>query len=182
MLRRETLRYATALLSVAVTAGCTEKTDTGAETPTAAKRQTPVADALPDLPVAERTAVVGRAITETAERNVADFPAFEAVIEREGLSIKSTKKTERIIELKGVVIVDTDRGIAQYVGRVAGAYAAFVRSGAPYDRLNVTLNEQDDSTFGSFQVLSAWSKQFEERNWSAEQYGEAVLGTLKTKR
>lgn len=182
MLRRDILYAAVVWSSAVVSAGCAEKPPEGEKTATPAKRQTPVSDALPDLPVEKRIEIVGRAITETAERDVTDFSAFEATIERSGISIESTKKTERVIELKGVVTVDTDHGIAERVGHVAGAYAAFVRSGSSYERLNVTFERQGDSTFGSFQVRSEWSKRFEKGEWSAEQYGEAVLGTLKTKR
>lgn len=174
-------RGACALVPTGLSAGCAKTAGDSPGTPTPAKRQTSVQDRLPDLPVADRWDVVGRAVEAAARTEVSDAAGFEAAVEDGGPKVTSLKTTPSLVELTGAP-APTEGGVARTVGLVAGAYAAFVRSGATVTRLNGTLETSGGEPFGSFQVTTDWAERYLRGAWSAEAYGEAVLGTLKTKR
>lgn len=182
MQRRQLLRRgAVALTPAVVGAGCAEKTEHGEETPTAAKRQTPVHDDVPALPVEDRWGVTERAVETAAEADVADVDAFEAAVTDGGPAVDSLTEREHGIELEVTPSNAESRGVAADVGHVGGTYAALVRETDSFDRVSVTLLDGRGRPFGSFQVVTTWARRYLDSEWSAKAYGEAALGTLKTK-
>lgn len=181
MHRRHLLRRGAAALSVGFLAGCAEKADSGAQTPTAAKKQTPAHGNLPSLPVEERWGVAERAIEAAAEADVADVDAFEAAVADGGPSVEKLTEHGKKLELEATPSAAPDRGVVADVGHVAGAYAALLRSDDSFERVSVTLLDERKAPFGSFQAVTTWGQKYVDGEWSAKEYGEAVLGTLKTK-
>ncbi|MDS0294845.1 hypothetical protein [Halogeometricum luteum] len=181
MRRRHILRRGAAALAVGLTAGCAAKADGGSDTPTAAKRQTPAHGDLPALPVEERWSVAGRSVGDAASTDVADADAFEAAVAEGGPAVEKLTKRGKKLELKATPSDAAGRGVVTDVGHVAGAYAALVRSDDSFERVSVALLDGGKKPFGSFQVVTPWAERYVDGEWTATEYGEAVLGTLKTK-
>jgi hypothetical protein len=171
-----------AAAAVGLSAGCAAKADGGKDTPTAAKRQTPVHGDLPALPVEERWTVVERSIDAAAESaDVGGVDAFETAVDDGGPSVEKLTERGSKLELKATPGDAAGRGVVADVGHVAGAYAAFLRDGGSSERVSVTLLDGEKDPFGSFQVVAVWARRYVDGEWTAKEYGEAVLGTLKTK-
>jgi hypothetical protein len=184
MRRRQLLRRGAATLvpaGLGVGAGCTEKASVGEQTPTAAAEQTPVREELPALPVAERWSVAEGEIAAAAAADVSDRAAFEAVVADGGPTVKGLTDRGGKLELKLVPSDAENRGIAADVGLVGGAYAALVRADDSYLRVSTTILDDRGAPMGSFQAVTAWARRYLADEWSDTDYGEALLGTLKTK-
>lgn len=178
--RRRFLGGLAALVPAAL-AGCAETAGEKPKSATPAKKQTPMQDERPALPVEERWDLAARRIEEAAAADVADVDEFTAAVERGGPSVSSTTEHETVLELKCELDPDAEGGTVPAVGHVAGTYAALVRGGTPFTRVDVSLLDGGD-TYGSFQLHEEWAERYESGGWSAADYGEAALGTLKTKR
>lgn len=180
--RRRFVRGLAGLVPIAACAGCAQKAGDVGETATPAKEQTPVHDRLPSLPVEERWGVLADRVERAAAVELTDLDSFVAAVERDGPAVTDVKEYGTVLELTCELDPGSEPGAVPVVGHVAGSYAALVRAGTPFVRLDVTLEGSDGDAYGSFQIQEAWATRYEEGEWSPGAYGEAALGTLKTKR
>jgi hypothetical protein len=162
-------------------AGCAESTASPGGTATPAKEQTPVQADRPDLPVEERWDVAADGIERAAAASVADVDAFAPAVERGGVTVKSLTMHDAALELKAAHDPGSDEGVAHVVGHVTGSYAALVEATGSYEWLDTTLGGPTGA-YGSVQARKTWAERYLDDRWSASELGEAVLGTLKTKR
>ncbi|MFC4357612.1 hypothetical protein ACFO0N_06570 [Halobium salinum] len=181
--RRRVLGGLAAVASLGACAGCAQTAGEKPTTATPSKEQTPVQDERPSLPVVERWDRAARRVEVAADADVTEVDSLVAAVERGGPSVSGAKaKTEgKLLELTCEVDPGAEGGAVAAVAHVAGTYAALVEHGTPLVRLDGTIVDVGGDAYGSFQLHEAWANRYLDGEWSASDYGEASLGTLKTK-
>lgn len=171
---------ASAVAATPLVAGCARPVESeDRETPPEIDRQTPTSRLVPSLPVAEVKSVTESGV-ESAPESVADLDALEAALVERGVGVVDLTEHDEFVSLTQAVDSFADEGVARSLGVVAGAYAGFVAESDDPVPLSVTL-EHDGSTMGEYAVAAAWAEEYLSGETTAKEYGEKVLGTVKTK-
>ena len=177
-MRRRTLLRRAAAGGLLLSAGCAEREEPREETATVAKNQTPVSDRVPDLPVEERSEELAAVIEDAAAADVDSEEAFEAALDELGIEVEHLgPESDAVLALEYAASSD---GVLDDVGRVAGAYAAYVAGGDPEPELAATMLDADGSSFGTFHAYVDWAAAYNAGERSAAEYGEMVVGTVET--
>lgn len=177
MRRRALLRRAAAG-GLLLSAGCAEREEPREETATVAEHQTPVSDRVPDLPVKERSEELATVIEDAAAATVDSQESFEAALDEFGVEVEHLgPESDAVLALEYAA---SPEGVLDDIGRVAGAYAAYVEGGDPEPELAATMLDAAGASFGTFHVYVDWAAAYNAGERSAAEYGEMVVGTLET--
>jgi hypothetical protein len=178
-MRRRALLAAVAGSGAAL-AGCAESAGPSpTETPPDVKAQTPVSGSVPDLPSREVKTIVGKRI-EAAPDAVPDVDAFEAALVERDVDVRELSEKDDFVSLHHAVEAFTAAGVADPLGVVAGVYAAYVPEVDDPTPLSAAV-EHAGETAGEYAIATTWAEEYDSGAITAKEYGEMVLGTLKTK-
>lgn len=203
MNRRTLLRRGGASVAALVAAsGCTEETLEEAET------QPPFLnfdeDEL-DLPVEQRADVVEAGVLRAEDADIEELDSFEAYLEDQGVSIEKLDETKKkikekldveredveiveekphgeglVLELEYVQPERIESGILSTIGIIAGGYAALVKAGYDAEKLEATVLDTEQASFGSFDVLTSWAEEYNDGIISARVYGSKPWTAAKS--
>lgn len=181
MNRRTFLASAAAGASTVGTAGCARPvgSDTETKTPPKIDQQTPTSGVVPSLPVSEVKSVTESAI-ESAPSSVADLDAFEAALTNAGVSDVGLTEHDKFLSLSHAVSHDAAGSVARTLGTTAGVYAALVETSGDDRPLSVSVSVAGEVA-GEYAVPPEWATEYRTGETTAKEYGEKVLGTVKTK-
>ncbi|MFC5970701.1 hypothetical protein ACFPYI_05080 [Halomarina salina] len=164
-------------------AGCARPvesgSDTATKTPPKIQRQTPTSRLVPSLPVPEVKSIAESGV-ESAPDSVDGFDSFAAALDERGVDVVDGSEYETFVSLTQAVDSFADEGVARSLGVVAGTYATYVEAVDEPGPLSVTL-EHEESTMGEYAVAVEWAEEYLADETTAKEYGEKVLGTVKTK-
>lgn len=166
--------------SGAALAGCAESAEPPpTETPPEVKEETPVSGSVPDLPVREVKGVVETRIEETPD-SIPDADAFEAALVERDVDVRELSEKDDFVSLHHAVEAFTAAGVADPLGVVAGVYAAYVPEIDDHAPLSASVDHAGE-TAGEYAIATTWAEEYDSGAITAKEYGEKVLGTLKTK-
>lgn len=183
MRRRTLLRSVAGVPALVAASGCLkEEIEAAEEVPE------PLSDRVSpeelDLPVRQRYAVAGAAIERAATAGFEDLAGFEAYLAERDVSVETLEAAaaagQPIIELEYAVPEQTERGVLDRLGLVAGGFAALVAAGHESERLEATLLDDDGRTFGAFDVERAWAEAYDAGELTAREYAGEVASTAET--
>ena len=164
-------------------AGCARPVESGSDTttktPPKIQRQTPTSRLVPSLPVTEVKSIAASGV-ESAPESVDGLDAFESAIDERGVDVVDSTEYETFVSLTQAIDSFADEGVARSLGVVSGTYAAYVDATDEPGPLSVTL-EHEGSTMGEYAVAAEWAEEYLADETTAKEYGEKVLGTVKTK-
>ncbi|WP_247000081.1 hypothetical protein [Halosolutus gelatinilyticus] len=177
--RRSALRRgAAAIAGTIALAGCTE--DVGEELPP--NEHWPIVEAVPDLPVRQRSDVLEARIEELSGLEIADVDGFTAALEERGVAFETVEEETEQLHLEYVETAPERHGTLEIVGSIAGAYAALVDAGFRALALELVFLEPDGETIGVAEIATEWAVRYVQDRLSAGEYGELVAGTIETRR
>ena len=161
-------------------AGCARPVESDSEkTPPDVHERTPAGESVPDLPV-EEVKDVATAGVEAAPDAVGGPEEFEAALEERGVAVESVSEKPDFLSVHHAVDSFAGAGLAEPLGIVAGVYAAYVPEVDDPTLLSAAV-EHAGETAGEYAIATTWAEEYDSGAITAEEYGEMVLGTLKTK-
>lgn len=167
-----------AVATLAVSAGCIE--EMGREFPK--NKKWPISEYTPALPVQERTAVLEERIVGLSDTEITDPAGLATTLEEYELSVESVERKRDVLTLE---YVNTDRrneGNVHDIALIAGGYAALVDAGYDTAALGATILDDAPASYGSATVETAWARKYNHGTLTAAEYGELVVGTIKSQR
>lgn len=195
-------RCAGAIATLVAVSGCTEETLEETETKPPFIE---IDDEELDLPVDQQVEVVEDGVVRADNAEIETIGDFETFLEDEGVPIESLGAVEKpiaekleteredideidnephgsgtVLEVEFVHPERTETGTLEYVGLIAGGYAALVDAGYDAELLEATVLNDADEPFGSFHVLTEWAEEYNEGTISARSYGNKPWMTTKT--
>ena len=105
---------------------------------------------------------------------------IQGALQQESVSVSSVESQDDIVQLTYTTVQTTESGIAEEIGKVAGAYAFAIDDGWDKQQMQVTVQAADGSTIGSYQIERSWAQQYIDSEITAEEYALRVLQTLET--
>lgn len=185
------------LLLVLIVIGGVLPGDDGGETTQAGATPTPTPDnAEAQEQTAAETQADTEAPTETATPEPTDTPeptpteeeglsdeeslqAIETVIESYDITVESVEREGDTIQLSYSSTQTTQRGIAEEMGYVSGAYAGAVAEGESADRMEVEVYTVTGELAGTFHVERKWAVQYNNDEISNTEFSQRILQTLE---
>lgn len=154
-----------------------------------AEHQPPIFEELYDdeeqsLPVERRFDRAIEGIERAEGTTIEDRETFESFLEDHDLSVDSLEEVdeagETLLELAYTEATATDRGVLYGLGVVSGGYAALVVTDGSTDKLDATIHESGDGTFGKFEVESTWAEELHGGTLSPGKFAGEVMHTLES--
>lgn len=180
--RRTLLGLGGAFLGVAPLSGCTEERLTAAEREPAALKDLPKEEY--DLPVEQRFQRAEAAIERADRADVSDLEGLEEFLRAEDIDVESlteeSKAGEPIVSLESALEPSGAGGFIRHLGIVAGGYAALIASGHDSEKLEVTLLEAGERTFGTYEIWRTWAEEYDQGELTAREYAGEILVTAET--
>ena len=146
---------------------------------------TPTAESDPDIeatPQATEVLIDTPSITPAASGQ--DDAYYESLIQealqQESVSVSSVQSQDSTVQLTYTTFQTTESGIAEEIGKVAGAYAYAIGDGWDKQQMEVAVQAADGSTIGTYQIQQSWAQEYLDGDITAEEYALRVLQTLET--
>ena len=179
----------------------TESSGSGEATATTSEKSTPTTTVIPSpSSTAVPTSTVGStpalastpqpteiqietpaATTVAGERDDEYYQTLlTAGLQQEDVSVDSIERDGQNATLSYTTIQTSESGLAQEIGKVAGAYAFAVGDGWDTERLNVKVLGADGTQIGTYRVESEWAQMYMNDEISAENFSLRVLSTLRS--
>lgn len=174
--RRGVLRAAGAA-GAFLLAGCTQ--DVGEEFPP--NREWPISEYKPELPVEERSAMMGERIEAMADADVAEPEDLRTELP-DGMKVESAERERDVLHVQYASDDRYATGVLHHVASLAGAYAALVDAGYDAVAMSITVLDDAPSTYGHATVETVWAEAYVASEETAKKYGEHVAGTVETTR
>ncbi|MEM4780802.1 MAG: hypothetical protein QXG03_04470 [Halalkalicoccus sp.] len=171
-------RAAGALAITGGLAGCDE--EVGEQFPP--NRKWPTSEYTLSLPVTERSDVLVSGIEAFADEEIADESGFADALESHGIPVETV---ERELDALTMEYETTDLGSGgklHDVGLIAGAYARLIASGYETAFLEMTILDDESTSFGVAEVDTEWARKYDAGEYTAAEYGELVAATVESKR
>lgn len=177
--RRRVLARGVGALGIAAgLSGCVE--EVGEQFPP--NREWPTGEYAPALPTAERSDVVESGIEAFEGREIGGETEFEDALEEYGIAVEAVEREQRVLTVEYVATDLDNGGTLHDVGPIAGAYAALVGTDYEAEFLEMTILDDDSSSFGAAEVETSWVLDYNRGRYTAAEYGELVTGTIETRR
>lgn len=158
--------------------GCVE--EVGEQFPS--NRKWPVSEYRPALPVAGQSEVIETGIEALAGEEIADEAALAEALETHGVELTSVERELSVLTVEYGTTELGAGGKLHDIGPIAGAYAALVRSGYDAEFLEITILDDESTSFGVAEVDTVWAKKYTDGTYTVGEYGELVAGTVESKR
>ncbi|QLG47615.1 twin-arginine translocation signal domain-containing protein [Natrinema halophilum] len=175
--RRRFLQTVTVATAVA-SAGCIE--EIGTEFPK--NEQWPISEYVPDLPVAQRTAVLEERIAVLSTDRIADPDALASKLSEYELAVESIERKRDVLTIEYVNTDRREEGTVHDLALLAGGYAALVEGGYEAAALEATILDDAPASYGSATVETPWAAAYNAGELTAAEYGELVVTTIKSQR
>ena len=94
--------------------------------------------------------------------------------------MSSVQSQDSTVQLTYTTFQTTESGIAEEIGKVAGAYAYAIGDGWDKQQMEVAVQAADGSTIGTYQIQQSWAQEYLDGDITAEEYALRVLQTLET--
>lgn len=171
-------RGAGALVVVGGLSGCVE--EVGEQFPP--NRRWPTSEYAPDLPVGGRSDVVETGIESFAGETIADEAGFERALDSHGIAVESVRRELDALTIEYGTTDLGEGGKLHDVGPIAGAYARLIASGYDSAFLEMTILDDESTSFGAAEVETTWAERYVAGEYTVGEYGELVAGTVESKR
>lgn len=175
---RRRFLQAGAVAALTAAAGCIE--EMGTEFPK--NKKWPVSEYVPALPVAERSAVLERRISELSDTDITDPDELASTLEEYELAVDSVERERDVLTIEYVNTDRYDEGNVHDVALIAGGYAALVDAGYDTTVLGATILDDAPASYGSATVETSWALEYTAGGLTAAEYGELVVGTIESQR
>lgn len=175
---RRRFLQASAVAALTASAGCIE--EMGKEFPK--NKKWPISEYTPALPVEERTTVLEERISGLSSADIADPAGLASTLEEYEMTVKSVERKRDVLTLEYVNTDRRDEGNVHDVALIAGGYAALVDAGYDAKALGATILDDAPASYGSATVETAWARKYNHGTLTAAEYGELVVGTIKSQR